>query len=180
MKEIRTFICKIGEKITLRPAQPEDAASIIDAVRSTSEERSYVLMDAYGMDVDSERKYIEQFDRSRSLLLVAEGRDGVIGSLAALEADRFEGTKKIKGLSIGLHLLRECRGHGIGSAMLRYTLQWAGEHGYKRVEADIFTTNKQSLHLFSKIGFREEPGRQRTIQVGMRQIQEVLLVKKIK
>ncbi|GAB4482898.1 MAG: GNAT family N-acetyltransferase [Thermodesulfovibrionales bacterium] len=180
MKEIRTFTCRIGEKITLRPAQPEDAASIIDAVRSTSEERSYVLMDAYGKDVDSERKYIEQFDRCCNLLLVAEGRDGVIGSLAALEAERYEGTKKVMALSVGLHLRRECRGHGIGSAMLRYALQWGREHGYKRIEADIFTTNKQSLRLFSKAGFKEEPGRTRTIQVGMRQIHEVLLVKKLR
>lgn len=179
MREIRKITCSNGEKITLRPALADDAQALIDAVRSTAEERSYVLMEAYGKDTESQKKYIEQFDRSRNLLLVAVSGTTVIGSLAGLETQRFQGVEEVRSLSLGIHIVRECRGRGVGAALLRYAIQWAKEHGYKRLEADIFTTNKRSLNLFSKSGFREESCKVRKIRVGNQQIHEVILTKKL-
>ena len=65
-------------------------------------------------------------------------------------------------LAAGVHLVREWRGRGIGSASCATRLRWAEEHEYHRIEADIFTTNERSLHLFRKAGFREEPRKRRT------------------
>ncbi|HWR98725.1 MAG TPA: GNAT family N-acetyltransferase [Candidatus Methanoperedens sp.] len=177
MREVLTYRLSDGTKITLRPATPDDAAGIIAAVRSRSDERSYVLMEIYGKDAATERAYLERLDRSRNLFLVATVDDAIVGILALLDRPLCSGATD--SLAAGVHLLREWRGRGIGSALLRYAVRWAVTHGFKRIEADIFTANERSLHLFRKSQFREEPCHRRSVQVGAREISEVILTRRL-
>ncbi len=178
MREVVTYRIADATKITLRPARPDDAAAIIATVRSGAPERSYVLMEIYGKDAAAERAYIERLDCDHNLFLVAVVDEQIVGTLALL--DSLLCTTPQPGLSVGVHIVRDWRGHGIGSAMLRYAVRWAKEHGYRRLEADIFTTNERSLHLFDQAGFREETCRRRSVQVGVQQISEVILVKALR
>ena len=177
MREVLSYRLPDGARVTLRPATPDDAAGIIAAVRSRSEERSYVLMEVYGKDAAAERAYLERLDRSRNLFLVATVDGAVVGILALLDMPLCRGAEAT--LAAGVHLVREWRGRGIGSAMLRYAVRWAAAHGFRQIAADIFTTNERSLHLFRKAGFREEPCRRRSVQVGAREISEVILVRRV-
>lgn len=175
MRETLTYRLADTTRITVRPARPDDAAAIIAAVRSSSQERSYVLMEIYGKDAASQRAVIEHLDRAHNLFLVATANEQVVGILALL--DSLLCSSPEPALSVGVHIVREWRGRGIGSALLRYALRWAKEHGYRRLEADIFTTNERSVHLFAKAGFREETCRRRSVQVGVQKISEVILSK---
>lgn len=177
MREVLTYLLSDGARVTLRPAVPEDAAAIITAVRSGAEERSYVLMEIYGRDAAAQRAYLAGLDREHNLFLVACVNDGVVGILALL--DTLVCSSPLPALGVGVHLVRQWRGRGIGSALLRYAMRWAGAHDYRRLEADIFTTSKRSVRLFQKAGFREETCRQRSVQVGVQQINEVFLVKSL-
>ena len=178
MREVLTYRLSDATKITLRPARPDDAAAIIAAVRSSAQERSYVLMEIYGKDAAAQRAYIERLDREHNLFLVATVNEQVVGILALL--DSLLCSTPEPALSVGIHLDRNWRSHGIGSAMLRYAVRWAKEHGYRRLEADIFTTNERSLHLFGKAGFHEDTCRRRSVQVGVQKISEVILAKSIR
>ena len=178
MREILTYRLTDATKITLRPARPDDATEIIAAVRSSAQERSYVLMEVYGKDAATQRTYIERLDREHNLFLVATVNEKIIGIIALL--DSLLCSTPEPALSVGIHLDRSWRSHGIGSAMLRYAMRWAKEHGYQRLEADIFTTNERSLHLFSKAGFQEATCRRRTVQVGVQTISEVILAKTLR
>jgi len=177
MRENLTYRLPDATKVTLRPARPDDAPAIIAAVRSSSEERSYVLMDVYGRDAAAQRAYLEQLDTEHNFFLVAVVDAQVVGILALV--DTLICSSPLPSLAVGIHLVRQWRGRGIGSAMLRYALRWTKEHDYHRLEADIFTTNKRSVHLFSKAGFREEDCRRRAVQVGAQQINEVVLEKRL-
>jgi len=178
MREVLTYRLPDATKITLRPALPDDAAAIIAAVRSSSQERSYVLMEVYGKDAASQRAYIERLDREHNLFLVATANEQIVGILALI--DTLLCSTPEPALSVGVHIVREWRGHGIGSTMLRYAMRWARERDYHRLEADIFTTNERSLHLFSKSGFREDACRRRSVQVGVQQISEIILAKSLR
>lgn len=178
MREVLTYTLADATRITLRPARPDDAAAIIAAVRSASEERSYVLMEIYGKDAEAQRAYIERLDCEHNLFLVATAAGQIIGILALL--DFLLCSTPEPALAVGLHIVRDWRGRGIGSAMLRYAMRWAKDHDYRRLEADIFTTNERSLHLFEKAGFREDACRRRSVQVGVRQINEVILAKSLR
>lgn len=178
MREVLRYSCPRGGAVTLRPASPADAPAIIAAVKSRSDERSYVLMEVYGKDVDALRGEIEALDRDRSLFLVAVEGETVVGNLAARPSDRCGAPEPAA--AVGLHLVPEWRGRGVGSAMLRYALRWARRQGYRRVEADIFTASRRSVGLFRKSGFRETPCRSAAVRVGARAIEEVLLVKHLR
>ncbi len=175
MREVLTYRLPDATQVTLRPARPEDAAAIIAAVRSSSEERSYVLMEIYGRDAAAQRAYLESLDPGHNLFLVATVNDAVVGILALTDTPLCRGA--VPAVAAGVHLVKDWRGRGIGSALLRYAMRWAAAHGYRRIEADIFTLNKRSLHLFRKAGFREDPCRTRRVLVGAQQINEVVLAK---
>jgi RimJ/RimL family protein N-acetyltransferase len=171
------FTAKNGKTITIRPAKPEDSCSIIDTVRSHANERSYVLMDHYGRDEKTEREYITGLDSAKNLLIVAADGDDVVGCLAALQADGGRRPETAHILYVGLHLREAFRGLGIGTHLLDFAIDWAGENRFKKLEANIFTTNKYSLGMFTKAGFVEEGVRKNRIQVGRELIDEVLMGK---
>jgi L-amino acid N-acyltransferase YncA len=177
MQTEMTFTAKNGTAVTIRPARTDDSCAIIDTVRSNAMERSYVLMEHYGKDVDSEREYIGGLDCAKNLLIVAATGDEVIGCLAALQADAGRRPETAHILQVGLHLREQFRGLGIGTHLLDYAVTWAGEKGFKKLEANIFTTNKHSLGMFMKAGFVEEGVRKNRIQVGRDFIIEVLMGK---
>ena len=173
----RKFTAKGGLEVTIRPAQADDSCAIIDTVRSNAMERSYVLMEHYGKDVEAEREYISGLDSAKNLLIVAATGEEVVGCLAALQADGGRRPETTHILHVGLHLREAYRGLGIGRYLLDYAINWAVEKGLKKLEANIFTTNKHSLGLFTKAGFAEEGVRKNRIQVGRELINEVLMGK---
>ena len=173
----RKFTAKGGLEVTIRPAQADDSCAIIDTVRSNAMERSYVLMEHYGKDVEAEREYISGLDSAKNLLIVAATGEEVVGCLAALQADGGRRPETTHILHVGLHLREAYRGLSIGRYLLDYAINWAVEKGFKKLEANIFTTNKHSLGLFTKAGFAEEGVRKNRIQVGRELINEVLMGK---
>ncbi len=58
--------------------------------------------------------------------------------------------------SLGMGLLPEYRGIGIGSKLLSSVLGQAKEFGLEKVELQVFTTNISAIALYKKFGFVEE------------------------
>lgn len=134
-------------------------------------------MEQYGKDIASERAYINELNRQKNLLLVAVVGPSIIGCVGALQADAGLREQTAHILHVGLHLKETYRGLGIGSQMLAYTIEWAQERGFKKIEASIYTTNKRSLDLFIREGFTQEGIRQRSIRIGKDYIDVVLMGK---
>ena len=177
METEQKFKAKNSVEITIRPAQADDSCAIIETVRSNANERSYVLMEHYGKDDTSEREYISHLDAVNNLLIVSVAGGTAVGCLAALQADGGKRPETTHLLHLGLHLREAYRGLGIGTHLLEYAVTWAVEKGFKKLEANIFTTNKYSLGMFTKAGFAEEGVRKNRIQVGRELVNEVLMGK---
>lgn len=177
MQKETSFTAKNGIVIMIRPANPDDSCAILNTVRSNALERSYVLMEQYGKNVDAEKEYISELDPKCNLLIVAENEGVVVGCLAALQADAGMRPETRHVAHIGLHLSEPFRGQGIGPKLLEYATAWAAEAGFKKLEANIFTTNRRSLSLFSNAGFVEEGVRKNSIRMGTNFVNEVLMGK---
>ncbi|MBF0506659.1 MAG: GNAT family N-acetyltransferase [Nitrospirae bacterium] len=178
MEEIQSFLNRKGEEITLRPAEPDDAEGIIKALKSAAPERSYVLMEQFGKDIKAEREYISKLSRSNNLLLVGiAGDNRIIGILEAIQSDGGQRPETAHVLNIGLHLMVDFRGLGIGSRMMQYTEEWAREHQFRELETSVFTTNKRSLNLFRKAGFLNECTKVKRIRIGNEFVDEVVIGK---
>ncbi|OGW48150.1 MAG: hypothetical protein A2078_01100 [Nitrospirae bacterium GWC2_57_9] len=177
MQKEKRFDAKNGIQIMIRPANPDDSCAILNTVRSNALERSYVLMEQYGKDIAAEREYISGLDSKRNLLIVAAAASDLVGCLAALQADAGMRSETQHIVHIGLHLSEPFRGLGIGPKLLEYSIEWADAMGFKKIQANIFTTNRRSLSLFSKAGFVEEGVRQNRIRMGSHYVNEVLMGK---
>lgn len=175
MEKEKRFTAKNGMQIVIRPASPDDSCAILNTVRSNAMERSYVLMEQYGKNIDAEKEYISGLDLKSNLLIVAACSSDLFGCLAALPADAGMRPETKHILHIGLHLSEPFRGLGIGPKLLEYSIAWADAMGFKKLEANIFTTNRRSLSLFSKAGFVEEGIRQNRIRIGSHFVNEVLM-----
>ncbi len=177
METIRKFQANNGAEVTIRPALPDDSCAILSTVRSNAMERSYVLMEQYGKDDEAEREYISGLNEADNLLIVSVIDNNAVGCLAALQADAGLRPETRHILHVGLHIREAFRGLGIGPQLLGYSIEWAREKGFKKLEANIFTTNKRSLSMFKKAGFAEEGVRKNRIQMGADFINEVLMGK---
>jgi len=176
-EDVLKFIAGNGEKIAIRQAGCEDAEEIISVIKTNAPDRSYVLMELYGTKPDSVKKYICSMNFEKNLLLVAVANKTVVGALSGIQMDGGKRPETSHILNIGLHIITAYRGAGIGSQMLGYTIDWAKGRGFKKLEANIFTTNKRSLHVFERAGFVEEGTRQKRIRIGKQYIDEVLVGK---
>ena len=175
--DVLKFIAKSGENVTLRLAGCQDAEEIISVIKTNAPDRSYVLMEHYGTKSEAVKKYICSMDFEKNLLIVAVAGNAVVGALSGIQMDGGKSPQTAHILNIGLHLVPAYRGLGIGSQMLDYAIDWAKERKFKKLEANIFTTNKKSLHLFERAGFIEEGMRHKRIRIGNQYIDEVLLGK---
>ncbi len=158
MNDVQTIKTKSGTAVTLRPATAEDAKGISEAVRSSAEERSSLIIEMHGRNMGAERQFIEGLNRQDNLLMVAVADTRVIGCLAAFRITNWENSA-LRTVEVGLHLRDGYRGSGIGSAMLAYAIEWARDHRFNKMVTNIFTTNKRSAGLFTRHGFAEVASR---------------------
>ena len=67
--------------------------------------------------------------------------------------------------SLGMGLLREYRGRGIGGELLQACLALAKERGITRVELETRTDNEAALRLYRRFGFETEGTKKRGMRV---------------
>lgn len=58
--------------------------------------------------------------------------------------------------SMGMGLLKEYRGQGLGSKLLKAALDHAKKNGLEKVELHVYTNNQAAIALYKKFGFEEE------------------------
>jgi RimJ/RimL family protein N-acetyltransferase len=58
--------------------------------------------------------------------------------------------------SLGIGVLADYRGQGVGEALIRAALQQAKIKGLTRIELTVFENNKPAIALYEKIGFAVE------------------------
>lgn len=78
-----------------------------------------------------------------------------------------EGQKRTAGY-IGLGLLPEYRGRGIGRRLMLYAMERGREAGFKEIRLDCRLSNKRAIHLYKSLGFHTTAIRPRGLYVGGR------------
>jgi RimJ/RimL family protein N-acetyltransferase len=89
---------------------------------------------------------LEHPDCPCHLLLVVEQAGRVVGWCRAFEEDD-------EGVNVGIGLLAEYRNKGIGTSVLRNTLEWAKLQGFSHANLETRPENARALHVFHKVGF---------------------------
>lgn len=58
--------------------------------------------------------------------------------------------------SLGMGIIAEYRGQGVGTLLLQAALKQAKQFGLEKVELNVYTSNTNAIKLYRKLGFVEE------------------------
>lgn len=112
----------------------------------------------------------------RQIIFVAENEHGLIGHLGAFWR-RGKGERLQHCMNIGLGVVKEFWGNGIGNALFEAIETWAKERGIARLELEVMTHNKAGIALYKKRGFEIEGTKRNSIKIGNQYIDEYLMSK---
>ena len=154
---------KSGEAFVIRSADRRDAGAYLAHTRLLVAETIYMLKGAEDTLPDSaeQRLIFDYFDRSDTCLcLVASrpsqgfGRQPILGSLN-LTGARTQRTAHT--VQLGMGVLREAWGLGLGGALLDSALTWARANPIlSRVRLQVYEGNDAARRLYLSRGFVEE------------------------
>lgn len=153
----------LGEgRLTVRSARPEDAEAWIVNVESVASERVYLMTERFTRTVEEVRAQFRDPDPTAAIWLVAEVDGKVVGGANLV---RGKWAKNAHTAELGMAIVREHRGRGIGRVLLERGLEWARSVGVQKVRLGVFESNARALALYRSIGFSEEGRLQREVML---------------
>lgn len=135
-----------ADGIRIRVAGPEDVAAI---VANLNERSAAAMTMQIPYTTEAERAPIVNADqRNRTLVAEVDGR--VVGHIGL----HMETRRRAHVGSLGMAVLEEYRGHGIGTALLEAVLDLADNwYNLLRMELHVYTDNDPAVRLYQRHGF---------------------------
>jgi len=137
----------------VRRAAARDASSFLELWRTVVAEGSYVRTEQVTLTVRHYRRRFRHSWTSEEAELVAVEGTRVIGHL---NVSREESPATRHVASLGMSVVPDRRGQGVGRALLEACLEWAREFGVEKLALSVYPDNERALGLYRKMGFVEE------------------------
>lgn len=162
-----------GRDLLVRTATPADAEAWIATIDRIAAERVYLMTEKFGRTVDEIRTQFREADPRNVLWLVAEVAGTVVGG-ADVHRGKWEKTAHTGDL--GIFLLPDYRGLGIGRRMMERMIGWARSVGVRKLKLGVFATNERAIALYRGLGFAEEARLHDEAILNGHPVDEVLMV----
>ena len=158
MQKFKTEIVELKNKkfVTIRQAEIDDAERLLNCIKTYVPQSAYIpkLEQEIKLTIEQEKEWINSFlTNENSLLLVAEYNDEIIGNI-----DLTGSRRKIMEHTavIGMGMLKEWKNTGLGTALLKFGIEWAKENTIlELLWLQVYTDNELGLGLYRKMGFEE-------------------------
>jgi len=161
-----------GRSAVVRSATPADAEVWIANVNAVASEGIYLMTERFTRTVEEIRVQFRDADPRTALWLIGEV-DGVV--VAGGNFSRGLPVKSAHTASLGVFVLREYRGLGLGEALMRAGIEWAREVGIRKLKLGVFATNERALALYRRLGFTEEGRLRGEVILGGVPVDEILM-----
>jgi RimJ/RimL family protein N-acetyltransferase len=170
--EVTYIRLKDGRSAVIRQAVPDDAAAITEFVNIVGAEGRFVLRERATWTLDEERRTLAGADSRFSVFFVAE-ISGRLSGLINLSRGRW--VKDAHLAEFGISCLPECRGIGLGKALLLRGMEWARSVGVRKLTLEVFSTNEPAIGLYRRMGFVEEARLQGQYMIDEQPVEGVLM-----
>lgn len=137
--------------IQIRPIRESDVAGFHKALDSVCRERRF-LATVEGPPLENVGKFVGTSVREGHPQVVAEDGGAIVGWCDAIPGD--VGAAHIGRLGMGV--LKDYRGQGIGKRLLAATIEEARRTGLEKIELSVYSSNGTAIGLYRKAGFEEE------------------------
>lgn len=144
------------KEILITSPKVEDAAGFLEYLKKISGETEYLLRlpEEIKITVEKEEEILRGIIESEeSIFVVAKHDDKIVGNLSFTRGTKFR--TKHSG-SIGIAMLEEYCGIGLGTELMRILFKWTDSNGIKRSELQVDSDNYRAIALYKKMGFKEE------------------------
>lgn len=152
---------------SIRLATSEDASKILEIQREVLAENIYLMttLQEFQQTVEQQRGWINaKLESERETVLVAEVNSEVVGWLVFQSPNR---TRLSHTGTFGMMIKEEFRNLGIGKSMIAELLNWDQLNpSIEKVSLGVFSTNKNAIELYKKMGFVEEGRKIKEVKIN--------------
>ena len=175
----RQTTTKDGRPLILRSASGADAEEYLLYYNTAHGETDFLTTypDESRHSVQSMAERLEKArfsDRELELCAFVNGK--LVGSAGFAPVRERDKTRHRA--ELGISILKEYRGLGIGFALMKACLALAGEAGYLQAELEVVAENERAVCLYKKLGFIEYGRNPRAFLTREGKWQEVLLMRR--
>lgn len=146
----------------IQQPEPADAEAMLNHIRKIADEPNNGIALSSSSEltqtVERQQEFIvgalESDDR---VIFVARTDDGIIGTLnCSNKSGGYSHT-----FSLGITVRKEWRNQGVGTALMQRLIQWCKNNPKcHRLELQVFSNNPRAIHVYEKLGFKQEGTRQ--------------------
>jgi len=156
MKYNQKVILKNGKEALLRNGDKADGKEVFEVFNQTHAETDYLLSypDENSYDPEQEAQFLEEKTNSSNEIEIIAVVDGKIAGTAGIEAVGKKYKLKHRA-ELGISILKEYWGLGLGKALMNACIQCAKEAGYVQLELNVVADNERALVLYKSLGFKE-------------------------
>ncbi|MCR4729844.1 MAG: GNAT family N-acetyltransferase [Saccharofermentans sp.] len=154
--EERKILLKDGRTCVLKPNSPEYAQEMLGFLRKTSAETEYLLRypDEVKFTLESEKEILGNLLENPYAIMMIAVVDGKVAGNGSVNG--IGDKRKIQHrCSLAIALYEEFWDLGIGTAMIDYMSELAGQIGWKQLDLEVVAENEQAIALYKKCGFIE-------------------------
>ena len=136
-----------GMEVTIRLATQNDLSGLVGVMREVAQEDVYLTAETVVDLLDHEEVIFRYNDIESRVFFVATVDDEVVGWVH-LRSPNFAKLRHTAELTMGV--LEAYRGHGIGSRLMEYGLEWAESNGYEKVYQSLPATNQDAVRFLER------------------------------
>jgi RimJ/RimL family protein N-acetyltransferase len=161
------------EEIKIAPTAPEHIPGFWHALDIVARERKY-LASTQAPPMESTREFVMNNIAARNPQMVALAGGKVIG-WCDVRRDHWPAHAHCG--TLGMGLLPEYRGKGLGRRLMQATLDAAHREGFVRVELTAHADNLRAIALYEKLGFVHEGVTRDSICIDGRYVDSVVMAR---
>ena len=156
MRFSQIILLKNGKEALLRNGDSADGLPVFETFNATHAETDYLLSypDENSFDPEQEAKFLEEKTNSPDEIEIIAVVDGKVVGTAGIEAVGRKHKVRHRA-ELGIGILKEYWGLGLGKALTKACIQCAKEAGYTQVELNVVAENEAAISLYQSLGFTE-------------------------
>ena len=156
MKYNKIINLKNGKEALLRNGEFADGEAVFVNFNETHAETDYLLSypDENSFDAQQEAEFLKEKTESPNEIEIVAVVDDVVAGTAGIEAVGAKYKLKHRA-ELGIAILKEYWGLGIGKALMEACIECAKDAGYTQLELNVVAENERAVSLYKKMGFVE-------------------------
>ena len=178
MKYNQKIILKNGKEALLRNGDAADGRVVYEVFNAAHAETDYLLSypDENNFDPDQEAQFLQEKTNSSDEIEIIAIIDGKVAGTAGIEAVGRKYKLRHRA-ELGISVLKEYWGLGLGKALTKACIQCAKEAGYTQVELNVVAENEAAISLYQSLGFEEFGRNPRGFRTRSGKWQELVLMR---